>query len=352
MSWRVPVLGGPGQSTAHKDLPSVTLQKAPLIQFPGTVDCNSPGHWDGDTFYLFNSAPDPVRYSGPDLFHLGKPSATQYDNQTNGGRWIESTCKDEDGTLYGWYHNEPKRVCPGKESLTAPRIGAVSSKDNGVTWHDLGFILEVPRDSLDCDTQNRYFAGGNGDFSVILDNQKEHFYFFISTYHRDVSEQGVAVARMRYADRGKPAGKAWKWYQGKWNEPGIGGRVSPIFPVNVDWNRKDADALWGPSVHWNAHLNLFVILLNRAIDKDWGQEGIYVTFNRDLGSPGGWSKPAKILNREEIVSVPQMGSGWYPQIVGTDNGKRETDRLARRSARLFVHGKSIWEIVFRKPGEN
>lgn len=292
-----------------------------------------------------------MRSSGSDLFHHGKPSATKYDNKADEGRWIESSYKDEDGTLYGWYHNEPHPVCPGREALTAPRIGAVSSKDNGATWHDLGLILEAPRDSLYCETKNHYFAGGNGDFSAILDNRKDYFYFFIGTYHRNVSEQGVAVARMRYADRNSPVGKAWGWHQGKWSEPGIGGRVSPIFPVAVDWNKTDADTFWGPSIHWNSHLELFVVLLNRAIDKDWKQEGIYVTFNRDLSDPGGWSKPAKILHREEVISVPKMGPGWYPQVVGTDIRKRETDKLAGRNARLFVHGKSICEIAFRKPSE-
>src|SRR6266480_5995099 len=99
---------------SNKKLPSVKLRKVALVQFPGKVDCNSPGHWDGDTFYFFNSAPDPFRSAGPDLFHLGPASTTKYDNQVNSGRWIEATYKDDSGTLYGWYHNEPHPVCPAK----------------------------------------------------------------------------------------------------------------------------------------------------------------------------------------------------------------------------------------------
>jgi hypothetical protein len=98
-------------------------------------------------------------------------------------------------------------------------------------------------------------------------------------------------------------------------------------------------------------LSTYVILLNRAIDGDWKQEGVYVTSNPDLGNPKAWATPTKILDREEIVSVPKMGAGWYPQIVGTDKARRETDKGAGQSARLFVHGKSVWEILFRKPGE-
>lgn len=331
--------------------PSVTLRNAPFLQFPASVDCNSPAHWDGETLYLFNSAPQPYRSSGKSLGELSNPVPARYDNKVNGGRWIEATFKDDDGTLYGWYHHEPRAVCTTRESLTAPRIGAVVSDDNGASWKDLGFVLEAPADSLFCETENHYFAGGNGDFCVNLDPQRQYFYFFISTYHRNSAEQGVAVARLPYVDRKNPRDKVRKWHQGQWNEPGIGGHVTPIFPVHTDWNRKDADAFWGPSIHWNSHLNRYVMLLNRAIDKDWKQEGIYISFNESLEDPGGWSSPRKFLDPEEMARVPKMGPGWYPQVAGIETAKRETDKLAGRVARLFIHGKSVWEVVFSNPGE-
>ncbi len=337
------------------EVPSVTLRGAPLITFrganspapqqPGDTDCNSPAHWDGDTLYVFNSAGHPWRSAGPDLFHLEKSYLrAEYDNKVNGGRWIESTWKDDDGTLYGWYHNEPTGIVPGT-GLTAPRIGALRSSDNGSTWQDLGIVLQAPADSLRADTVNRYFAGGNGDFSVILDVKREYFYFFISTYGRDPRSQGVAVARMRYADRRKPVGKIWKWHKGEWNKPGIGGNVTPIFPVKCDWHRKDTDAFWGPSVHWNTHLKRYVILLNRAKDSDWTQEGIYITFNRDIANPIAWSVPKKILDG-------LRPDEWYPQVIGLSEANRETDKVAGRVARLFVRGRSRWEIVFVRPNDS
>lgn len=322
-------------------LPTVQLREAPPIKFPAQTDCNSPAHWDGDTFYLFNSAGAPVRSSGTNLFQVGEPSAAVYDNQVNGGRWIECTWKAEDGTLYGWYHNEPFGLCPGT-TLTAPRIGAVRSKDNGAHFQDLGIVLEARPNTLRCDAKNGYFAGGNGDFSIMLDREKEFLYFFFGSYAGDVSEQGVCVARMRYADRNSPVGKVSKWHEGNWNEPGIGGRVTPIFSTAIDWARADADSFWGPSIHWNTHLNLYVILLNRTKDKPgWPQEGIYVTFNDNLHDPAGWTQPTKIHDK----------GAWYPQVLGTDATSDETDKLAGRVARFFMGGESRWEIVFLKPGE-
>jgi hypothetical protein len=328
------------------------VRPATLIKFPAATDCNSPSHWEGDTFYLFNSAPTPWRSSGPDLLHLGPASETHYNDEVNGGRWIEATWKDSDGTLYGWYHNEPHPVCPSKPDLTAPRIGAVRSKDNGAHWEDLGFVLEAPPYPLRCDTEDKFFAGGNGDFSVIPDEKQEYLYFFFSSYYPDAAEQGVGIARVSYANRNDPVGKTWKWYQGKWSEPGVGGHVTPVFPVKTPWHRKDVHAFWGPSIHWNTHLDTHVILMNYAIDRDWTQGGIYASFNRDLANPHGWSEPGEILNPKQITDNRNKNTGWYPQVIGTIKPARETDKRAGKVARLFVAGQSRWEILFLKAGES
>jgi hypothetical protein len=332
----------------------VVVRDAPLIRFrgadspkptqPGDTDCNSPAHWDGDTLYLFNSAGHPWRSSGPDLFHLDRSyNRCEYDNQVNGGRWIECTWKTREGLLYGWYHHEPPGLCAGTP-LTSPKIGAVRSSDNGGTWQDLGVVLEAPSGTLNCETKNHYFAGGHGDFCIAVDRREEHLYLLFSTYAGSAVEQGVAVARMPLSDLDHPVGRVWKWCDGSWNQPGLGGRSTPIFSVAKDWHRADADAFWGPSVHWNSHLGRYVMLLNRAIDKDWTQEGVYVSFSDNLADATGWSRPVKILG---ALGRDQ----WYPQVVGTDKSRRETDKLAGRAAPLFVRGQSRWEILFLNPGE-
>ncbi len=341
--------------------PTVAIRRAPLIQFrgagsaapekPGECDCNNPAHWDGSTLYVFNSAGHPFRSAGRDVLNLKDDyRRCEYDNQAQGGRWIECTWKASDGYLYGWYHYEPRGVCPETpgvpaRNLTAPKIGAATSTDNGATWHDLGIVLEAPPNTLNCETKNHYFAGGNGDFSVMLDAKQEYLYFIFSSYPNILAEQGVAMARMRWADRKQPRNKVWKWHAGRWDEPGIGGHVSTIFPVGTDWHRADADAIWGPSIHWNHYLHAYVVLLNRAKDGDWSQEGIYVSFTRELSNPSTWTKPQKIaLSRDDLA--------WYPQVMGLDNSKLETDKLAGRVARLFIRGQSRWEITFLKPGES
>lgn len=332
--------------------PIVVVKSAPVLRFrganspapdqPGDTDCNSPFHWDGKTLYMFSSSGHPWRSSGTDISNLNRSYLrTEYDKPAKGGRWIECTWKIPGGLLYGWYHFEPTGLCPGT-GLTAPRIGAVRSCDNGAHWEDLGMVIDAPPGTLKCDTPNKYFAGGNGDFCIMLDRGGQYLYFFISTYAGGQADQGVAMARMKWADRDSPVGKVWKWSPAGWSEPGLGGRPAPFLPAKRDWHTSAADAFWGPSVHWNTHLRQCVMLLNRAKDAEWTQEGVYVSFNSNLADPQGWTVPVKIL---EGLGADR----WYPQVVGTDAKRRETDKLAGASARLFVRGQSIWEIEFQRP---
>lgn len=339
--------------------PRAVLREAPPVELPGVpdggdpprwvYDCNNPVHWDGDTMYVISSSMHPYRGKGPDLFNLGRPpQRVVYDNEAawrGGGRWIEATYKDpESGLLHGWYHHEPpnRDVCPDRP-LTAPEIGAIVSEDNGLHWRDLGIVITAPPGSLECATVNGYFAGGNGDFSVILDREGRYFYFMMGTYYRDTAQQGIAVARMAYADRDAPVGRVWKYHEGGWDQPGLGGNVAPIFGVRTDWHREDADALWGPSIHWNTHLGQYVMLLNRAIDQAWKQEGVYISFNPEVADPKGWTEPVRIM--------AASGSQWYPQVVGVGEPAGGTDKLAGRVTRFFLRGRSAHEIVFLRPGE-
>ena len=73
-------------------------------------------------------------------------------------------------------------------------------------------------------------------------------------------------------------------------------------------------------------------------DSRFGQDGVYISLNPRIDDPAGWTEPTKILD----------GGEWYPQVVGDGGDGRGTDRLAGRVARLFVKGKSVLEIEFRK----
>jgi hypothetical protein len=188
--------------------------------------------------------------------------------------------------------------------------------------------------------QNGFFAGGLGDFSVI--REKDYFYFLFSNYDRHRSEQGISIARMPYEARMNPRGQVWKWRDGRWDEPGLGGHTTPIFAAVRNFRHADPDSYWGPAIHYNTYLGGYVMLLNRTAegDSDWWQEGIYLTFSKDLSDPESWSEPEKLME----------GGDWYPEIIGTAPG--QTDTLAGQQARFFMSGYSVWEIEFHKKAAN
>lgn len=310
---------------------SVTIQPADPADFPAVVDSNSPAYWDDGLLYVFNSLNLPIRSVQETSGRFAKSRVALIHGQ-NRWRWIESVWPAPDGTVYAWYHTEPEDVCPG-QPLTAPEIGALASSD-GVNFRDLGIVIRAA-DAPNCGTNNRYFAGGTGDFTVIPDRGGNYFYFLFSAYAGPMERQGIGVARLAAADLAQPAGKVQKFYNGYWNEPGLGGKLTPVFPAQGDWSSASPDAFWGPSVHWNTALEQYVVLLNHvAGDPYWGQEGIYVSFGADLSNPLSWTAPSKIMD----------GVGWYPQVLG--DGAGETDSLSGGSARLFVNGHSEWRVFF------
>jgi hypothetical protein len=342
--------------------PVAALLRTPAISLTGEVDSNSPAVWeliDGAARFvvLTSAAGRPSRASGPSLRALSAPTLVEISPWPGEGVWMEAIVRGDDGTWYGFYHNERTAVSCGSTPLVTPRIGAARSHDFGATWTNLGILIEAPSTTYDCATFNKYFAGGVGDLSAMLDRDRRFVYLFFSQYGAAVANQGVAAARFLWADRDAPVGKTEIWSGGVWLPAGRVRRgtmapllsgidetrmrwalagATPLFPTRDPWHGSDTvvDAFWGPSIHWNTHLERYVMLLNRSKDETFSQEGIYISFNPTLENPEGWSSPARILD----------GGTWYPQVMGIDQGG--TDSEAGQLARFFLHGRSDYLIRF------
>jgi hypothetical protein len=321
-------------------LPEAVLIQGLPITFPADVDSNSPGFWADDRLHVFNSLHTPYLSEGSNVARLDDPVGVVFRGGVAGPRWMESVILDEDGTLYGFYHHEPVGVCGGN-TKTAPQIGAARSGNGGFEWEDLGIILAAPASTRRCATDNLYFVGGEGDFSAVLDQDREYLYFTFSAYPNGIEGQGIAAARMAWADRDRPGGRVFKWRAGEWTTPGLGGRATPIYPARVSWHEAGSDAFWGPSVHWNTFLNKYVMLMTRAIDSTFTTGGIYIAYADRLDDPQAWSTPRLLLE----------GGAWYPQVMGLERG-RGTDALAGQYARFFMGGRSDFLIRFAPPASS
>ena len=321
---------------------TVNVRESDPVYMPGGVDSNSPVWWSDAGFRMLNSTGYSLLSTGPNQFSFDRTEWVDGLQMRHLPFWMEAVWKDPDGVLFGWYHHEPGGLCAN--GLTSPEIGAAVSFDDGVTWQDMGIVMTAA-DPIDCNAKNGFFAGGHGDFSVVTDRAGAYLYFIFGNYGGPVEAQGLAMARMAVSERWGPAGAVWKWHDGAWSEPGLGGLVTPIAPAKVAWQQSKTDSFWGPSLHFNTHLNAFVMLMSRSCcDERWPQEGIYISFNRFIGNPNGWSEPKKIIDNVGY------GPGWYPQVIGVEEG--ETDTRAGRKARLYIHGISYWELEFdRTPAQ-
>jgi|688.fasta_scaffold348117_1 hypothetical protein len=341
-----------GQVLRHP--PKATLEAAPrqslVIAGEPLVDSNSPVLWDEvegtPRLFVMTSFAGAARVSsGTRLGEIEAGDPVQWDAWPVGGAWMEAVVKADDGTWYGYYHNEVSTACPG-DSRVQPQIGAARSTDQGRTWTNLGIVLASP--SQDCETRNQYFTGGVGDFSVQLSTDRSELYLMYSQYTPDLAGQGVAVARMSWADRDAPEGRlavwdghVWRPVEAQWTDDGV--LAGYTYPVGASlFTAHDSlhdggtsDVYWGPSVHWNDHLQQYVMLLSRAGTPGFGQDGIYVSFSPTLTAPGKWTSPARILS----------GGEWYPQVVGLEPGTG-SDKDAGAVVRFFMAGVSEHVLVF------
>jgi hypothetical protein len=341
----------------QQTLPSARLVSAPRVDMPAAVDANVPMLWDlvdGEwrLFALASWGGIPALLTGGELERLQRIGVVAIAPPPGYGVWIDSVIADESGTWYAYYHHEiPAEIC-GTPQRSIPYIGSARSTDRGFTWENLGPILEAPPNTFICASSNRYIVGGVGDVSAVLSDDRQDLFLFFSEYSRNPSAQGVAVARLVWADRDAPGGRVTIWQNGAWlpAQRAVGADPegapsweypfgTPLVPVSQPWHdgHPAADAFWGPSVHWNTYLERYVMLLNRAKDESFGTEGIYVSYAGRLDDPRAWSAPRKIMN----------GGGWYPQVAGLEpvNG---TDKQAGQRARFFVTGRSDRYIEFQR----
>ncbi len=314
---------------------SVKVTSSSPITMPAAVDSNSPSFWASNQLNLFNSTHNGVILSsGVGQSTLKEAGAARMNMISGRPYWLESVWVDPAGPIYAWYHQE-FAPCAAGNYLAEPRIGAVISYDGGKTFLDMGSVISSGEPN-DCNAKNGYTAGGVGDFSVILDRQHKYFYFIYSSYAGELENEGICVARMPYASRAFPVGAVQKYYDGAWSEPGMGGRDWAIMRATALWQNADANSYWGPSIHWNTYLNEYVMLLNHSCcSPGYPQEGVYISYNGDPANPKGWSAPALLLHNE----------GWYPQVFGNAVNSG-TDSNAGQTPRLYIDGKSSWQLTF------
>jgi hypothetical protein len=302
------------------------------MRLPFAIDSNTATIWRDGNLHFFHSAGEPRVTTFDGQTQTFFTEEARIDRRDHFPMWIESVWQDPSGPLWAWYHHERVGDCP---NLNVPEIGALVSYDGGRSFTDLGIIM-ASGEWTNCDALNGYFANGHGDFSVVADREGQYLYFLFGAYGGDLANQGVAIARMPISALWSQQGAVWKYYEGGWTEPGLYGRVTPVFPAVAGWEGANTDSFWGPSIHWNSHIGRFVVVMNRSCcGPKWPQAGMYVTMTSDLANPSAWTEPAYLTGYDD----------WYPWVLGLGAGEGSAE--AGQQVRFFIRNHSEWELHLR-----
>lgn len=237
--------------------------------------------------------PEDHRTMRPDEPVIGERG--DWEGWDNGGSWLMSVHRLSGNDLIGFYHAEDHWCCPrNAEGIAWKSIAVTYSYDNGVTWEPGEQIITGSTPRPDEPTW-----GGAGDGVVIWDAINERWVAFYSDQmiHMAISEDPLA----------RP-GTWYKWYEGEFSEPGLGGQNTPLPGL-------DLIAGANPSVHWNTYLNEWIMVYH-----GWDPAEIYISGSQDLIH---WYTP------QSIIVSSQEGRAWYPTIIG------DTDVQAGESARIY-----------------
>jgi hypothetical protein len=208
------------------------------------------GYREGNPNQWIRDINAPVyRYKGSNMEDAvrqpdGKMVASTFPSDTGrsayyilGGMWYDST----ERKLYAPSHVEANRYETGVER----QIHLVSSTDKGLTWKYEGLLISrdnPANPNYPTEFSGLFWNGGDGDHHLYVDSRGGYIYLY--SMHWITNKSGFKdtqffirfrVARCAIADKMAP-GKWWRFYNGKWNEPGVGGKASYVNAYRLSYN--------------------------------------------------------------------------------------------------------------------
>lgn len=172
------------------------------------------------------------RHKGPDIEHLtrlpdGQADFTGASSFLGCGLWWDEQTR----TIYGLIHSEYARDWD-KQGWCSKKTRLAVSKDLGLTWTLVGDILTRALPNV-ADYSGSWFEAGPADFDFYVDTRGG--YFYVTCANNFALKNGKPnwfpwygeVARCAIADKMAP-GKWFKFCNGTWTEPGLGGKASRV----------------------------------------------------------------------------------------------------------------------------
>jgi hypothetical protein len=156
-------------------------------------------------------------------------------------------------------------------------------------------------------------AGGAGTSSAVLSPDEAYWYVYYTEWFRaEYPFLHICVARHR-VNAGAPAqGSFLKYYDGVFDQPGIGGLDSPVLSL-----ASDSLNVSSPHVTWVGSLNRYVMtvdILNRPENQHrtpLKRDGTGISFSRDGIR---WSRPRQLWV-DYTVPIQDKSLSWQATLV-------------------------------------
>jgi len=204
--------------------------------------------------------------------------------------------------ILAFYHAEDHEGVTASTLVGVPAyyasVGLAVSKDGGLTFEKMGQVLTSHKPKSPSSPDG---AQGVGGPSVIVDPSGQYLYMYFMDWTREAPWGDIGVARSRVEDGGRP-GTWFKYYNGGFTEPGLGGRATLIVGGRVpgDWAAF-------PSVSFNSYLNQYLMVYA-------AKDGFYAMTS---GDGINWASPTQLLT--SATGWSGSGVSLYPTIIGEDD---------------------------------
>jgi len=194
------------------------------------------------TYTFLGDSLDSLSYLG---VAIAPGTAGQFDEC---GAWLHSVYKITENHWIGWHHAEED--CNYTTGATHKSMGFVESYDAGQTWQRPNYPNnQVLTSSNPVNDSTKQDGAGDGVVLKIGD------YFYM--LYVEWTDWGTHLARSRVSDLGKP-GTWYKYYNGSFSEPGLGGRSTNIVKHILS------------STTYNSYLDKILSI------RGWGRTGFYL----------------------------------------------------------------------------
>ncbi len=268
---------------------------------------------------------DNVVVNGGDIEGLPEPYTDtrlgfSSDHRWGNASWIANVYQNpENGHILGFVHLE---YHPEKRGGVYFRFGLAISKDGGKSFKWCGYILEP---DLTYETwfnqwhsknpKGHHVFANMGLANYVIKDGYFFLYYADTRESRDTFSNGVAVARARVADVLSAAENRrttpWnKYFNGAWDESGMGGKFTPL-------NIEPLGFLHGDAAY-NSYLKRFVMVTRTGKVRPKGgpgkQSAIVISFSGDGINWSNWQTIHEDNRLHDYPSIISMGND--NEIVG------------------------------------